>query len=57
LTTANGVTPVAVVNQQLLTLGQQILGFEIVAIHSREVEFKKEGVTLSVMTLDDKGSQ
>ena len=53
----NGVTPVAVVNQQLLTLGQQILGFEIVAIHSREVEFKKEGVTLSVMTLDDKGSQ
>ena len=53
----NGMTPVAVINQQLLTVGQQIMGFEIVAIRSREVEFKKEGVTLSVKTPDETSSQ
>ena len=36
--------PMAIVNQQLLTIGQEILGFEITAIRAREVEFVKEGV-------------
>ena len=35
----------AIVNQQLVTVGQRILGFEIAAIRAREVEFVKEGVT------------
>jgi hypothetical protein len=43
----NGTTePMAIVNQQLVTVGQKILGFEVTAIRSREVEFVKEGVTV-----------
>ena len=38
--------PMAIVNQQLVTVGQKILGFEVTAIRSREVEFVKEGVTI-----------
>lgn len=38
--------PMAIVNQQLVTVGQKILGFEVTAIRSREVEFVKEGVTV-----------
>jgi hypothetical protein len=37
--------PMAIVNQQLVTVGQTILGFEVIAIRSREVEFRKEGET------------
>jgi len=39
---------VAIVNQQLLAVGQQILGFTITAIRAREVEFSKEGVSVVV---------
>jgi hypothetical protein len=44
--------PMAIVNQQLLTVGQKILGFEITAIRAREVEFVKEGVTTVVKMPD-----
>jgi len=44
--------PMAIVNQQLLTVGQKILGFEISAIRAREVEFTKEGVTTVVKMPD-----
>ncbi len=47
--------PMAIVNQQLLTVGQQIMGFEIVAIHARAVDFRKEGVPITVKMLDDPG--
>jgi hypothetical protein len=44
--------PMAIVNQELLTVGQTILGFEITAIRAREVEFTKEGVTTVVKMPD-----
>jgi hypothetical protein len=44
--------PMAIVNQQLLTVGQIILGFEITAIRAREVEFVKDGVTTVVKMPD-----
>ncbi len=44
--------PMAIVNQQLLTVGHKILGFEITAIRAREVEFLKEGVTTVVKMPD-----
>src|SRR6187551_3740230 len=45
----NESTPsMAIVNQQLMTLGQTILGFELTAIRPREVEFVKEGETVVV---------
>jgi hypothetical protein len=40
--------PMAIINQQLLTAGQKIMGFEITAIRAREVEFAKDGVTTVV---------
>ena len=50
----NGSTPaVAIVNQQLLSVGQTIMGFEIVAIRPREVDFRRDGVTVSVKMSDD----
>lgn len=48
--------PVAIVNQQLVTVGQEIMGFEVVAIRSREVEFRKEGITTTRKMPDDFGS-
>jgi hypothetical protein len=39
-----GASPIAVVNDRILTLGDHINGFEVTAIHAREVEFKKEQV-------------
>ena len=42
----------AIVNQDLLKVGQKILGFEITAIRAREVEFTKEGVTTVVKMPD-----
>jgi hypothetical protein len=44
--------PMAIVNQQLLTVGQKIMGFEISAIRAREVEFVKDGVTTVVRMPD-----
>ena len=44
---------VAIVNQKLLTVGQQILGFELVAIRAREVDFRKDGVVIPVKMADD----
>jgi hypothetical protein len=40
--------PMAIVNQQLMTVGQKILGFEVSAIRAREVVFVKDGVTTVV---------
>jgi hypothetical protein len=47
----------AIVNQQLLTVGQEILGFVITAIKAREVEFTKDGVTIAVKMADDPRGQ
>jgi hypothetical protein len=44
--------PMAIINQQLLTVGQKIQGFEISAIRAREVEFVKDGVTTVVRMPD-----
>jgi hypothetical protein len=44
--------PMAIVNQQLVTVGQKIQGFEISAIRAREVVFLKEGVTTVVRMPD-----
>jgi hypothetical protein len=44
--------PMAIINQQLLTVGQKIMGFEISAIRAREVEFVKDGVTTVVRMPD-----
>ncbi len=49
--TATG-KPWAIVNQQLLSVGDHVLGFEITAIRSRQVEFLKEGVTVPVTMPD-----
>ena len=46
------IQPMAIVNQELLKVGQTILGFEITAIRAREVEFVKEGVTTVVKMPD-----
>jgi hypothetical protein len=50
--TATG-KPWAIVNQQLLSVGDRINGFEITAIRSREVEFRKDGVTVPVKMPDE----
>jgi hypothetical protein len=42
----------AIVNQQLVTVGQKIQGFEISAIRAREVVFLKDGVTIVVRMPD-----
>jgi hypothetical protein len=44
--------PMAIVNQQLVTVGHKILGFEISAIRAREVEFVKDGVNTVVRMPD-----
>jgi hypothetical protein len=45
--------PVAVINEHILTIGESISGFTITAIQAREVDFKKDGVTLAVKMADD----
>ncbi|HVT80075.1 MAG TPA: hypothetical protein VHM90_05410 [Phycisphaerae bacterium] len=41
-----GITqPAAIINQRLLTVGQEISGFTLTAIRSREVDVEKEGQT------------
>jgi hypothetical protein len=45
---AGNSNPVAVVNQRILSVGDSIEGFEIIAIKAREVVFKMDGVTLAV---------
>ena len=41
-----GITqPAAIINQKLLTVGQEISGFTLTAIRSREVDVVKEGQT------------
>ena len=49
--------PLAIVNQQMLVVGNTILGFEIVAIRSREVQFRKEGVLVTIKMGDDPRGQ
>ncbi len=49
--------PVAVINDQILTVGDRISGFEIVSIRAREVEFKKDGITLAVKMAADTPAQ
>jgi hypothetical protein len=48
---------IAVVNERILTVGDHISGFEILAIRAREVEFKKDGITLAVKMADDSSAQ
>ena len=48
---------IAVVNEHILTVGDRISGFEITAIRAREVEFKKDGITLAVKMADDSSAQ
>jgi hypothetical protein len=45
--------PVAVVNEHILTVGDVISGFTITAIQAREVDFKKDGITLAVKMADN----
>jgi len=52
-----GSQSMAIVNQQLLTVGQEISGFEITAIRAREVEFVRDGVTIAVKMADDPRGQ
>ncbi len=47
-----GAHPVAVVNDRILSVGDRIDGFEITAIRAREVEFRKEDVTLTSKMVD-----
>jgi hypothetical protein len=47
-----GAHPVAVINDRILTVGDHINGFEITAIRAREVEFKKDDVTLPIKMVD-----
>ena len=56
-TTVGNGKPWAIVNQQLVSLGDVVKGFEITAIRSREVEVKKEGVTTAVKMPDDPRGQ
>jgi hypothetical protein len=50
--TATG-KPWAIVSNQLVTVGDIVNGFEVVAIRSREVDFKKENFTKTVKMTDD----
>ncbi len=52
-TMSGSAKPWAIVNQQLVSVGQEVLGFEITAIRSREVEFIKDGVPIVVKMSDD----
>ena len=45
--------PVAVINERILSIGDVISGFTITAIQAREVDFKKDGVTLAVKMADN----
>ena len=45
--------PVAVINERILNVGDVISGFTITAIQAREVDFKKDGVTLAVKMADN----
>ncbi|MGN6370897.1 MAG: hypothetical protein ACTHN5_21800 [Phycisphaerae bacterium] len=45
--------PVAVINEHILSVGDVISGFTITAIQAREVDFKKDGVTLAVKMADN----
>jgi hypothetical protein len=50
----NGMSkPVAVINEHILTVGDVISGFTITAIQAREVDFKKDGITLAVKMADN----
>jgi hypothetical protein len=40
--------PVAVVNDKILSVGDQINGFEVIAIRPRAVEFRKDKVTIEI---------
>jgi hypothetical protein len=48
---------IAVVNERILKVGDRISGFEILSIRAREVEFKKDGITLAVKMADDSSAQ
>ena len=48
----SGTRPMAIINQQLVFVGQEINGFELTAIRAREVEFVKEGVSVVVKMPD-----
>jgi len=52
-TTLGSGKPWAIVNQQLVSIADTVKTFEITAIRAREVEFKKEGVTVVVKMPDD----
>lgn len=52
-TTVSTGKPWAIVNGQLVSVGDQVKGFEISAIRPREVDFTKEGVTSVVKMPDD----
>jgi len=52
-TTLGSGKPWAIVNQQLVSLGDMVKTFEVTAIRAREVEFTKEGVTVVVKMPDD----
>ena len=56
-TVVGGMKPIAVINDRILSVGDRVLGFEIIAIRAREVEFKKDDVTLAVKMADDARSQ
>ncbi len=45
--------PVAVINEHILGVGDVISGFTITAIQAREVDFKKDGITLAVKMADN----
>ncbi|HUO08477.1 MAG TPA: hypothetical protein VM008_09285 [Phycisphaerae bacterium] len=45
--------PVAVINERFLTVGDVISGFTITSIQAREVDFKKDGITLAVKMADN----
>ncbi|HVX85877.1 MAG TPA: hypothetical protein VH253_13935 [Phycisphaerae bacterium] len=47
-----GSKPVAVVNDRIMSVGDTIDGFVITAIRAREVEFRKDDVTLPIKMVD-----
>ena len=49
---APGTRPVAVINGSVLSVGDQIQGFEITGIRGREVEFKKDGLPFIIRMKD-----
>ncbi len=49
--------PIAVVNERLMSVGDHVSGFEITAIRAREVEFKKDGITVAVTMADKSRGQ